>query len=196
MVPQRHGPDQESGLAPLRLIVAIHIAFEVTFLSIRASRLVVDNLLRWYQQGGNGIDKSGFAGADITGEQSVIAVKIKAPNLLVKRSPVVHFEAAQAKTGAFAGPAFIQELGRKHCIRIFQCCSLFLQLGSDHDTPPAGGQTLPTIVHQCRLLKSGTLRTALLLREDGAKSPARSPCEYRCRCDQPAAPRSWCPART
>ena len=62
-----------------------------------AGGLVVGDSLRCDQQGGQAVDQSRLARADVAGEQSVLAPEFDRPHLAVEGSPVVGLEPLQPK---------------------------------------------------------------------------------------------------
>ncbi|MNE86682.1 hypothetical protein D3C80_1838060 [compost metagenome] len=90
--------------------MAEHVGTQAALLGFGASGLVVGDLLRRHQQGGDGVDQGRFAGADVAGQQGIVATGREAPDALVEGAPVVNLEGMQAKAGALVAAGEIQQL--------------------------------------------------------------------------------------
>jgi len=66
----------EAGIAAFGLEVSENVGAQVAFAEFGACRLVVGNLLGGNEQGRDGVDQRGFAGADVTREQCILATQV------------------------------------------------------------------------------------------------------------------------
>ena len=100
------------GFARLRNLFVFVSATDVTqqaaFAGFRPGGFVVGDLLVRHQQGGDGVDEGGLAGADIAGQQSVVSIGVDGPDVLIEGAPVEHFQLMQAVAGAFVVDIGIQ----------------------------------------------------------------------------------------
>ena len=110
VVAQRHRLGAEAGVAAFGLVVTEHVGAQAAFLGLGPGGLVVGDLLCRHQQGGDGIHQSRFAGADVAGQQGIVAAGREAPDALVEGAPVVDLEGMQAKAGALVAAGEVQQL--------------------------------------------------------------------------------------
>src|SRR5436309_2908044 len=83
-------------------MVTEHIAAQRALARLGTRGLVVGDPLGWNQERRDAIDQRGLAGADVAGEQAVVAVELERPDAVVECTPVVHLKARKAETGAIA----------------------------------------------------------------------------------------------
>ena len=97
-VAQRDGAGH-AGVAAFRLVVAENIGSQHAFAVLRPRSLVIGNAVRRHQERSHGIHQGRFAGADVSGHETIPTTELQRPDALVECAPIEHLEAMQAVTG-------------------------------------------------------------------------------------------------
>ena len=97
-IPQGNRPGSLGEIILFAFILSPDIGVKRTLPGFRPGRLIVDNTLMGHKQGDQAINQRRFTGADITGEQSVMAAGFNMPDLAVECAPVIKFQPVEAKS--------------------------------------------------------------------------------------------------
>jgi hypothetical protein len=106
---QRDLPRGEAGVATLGLVDAEHITAGGALAGLGPGGAVVCGLLRGHEQRRQRVDERRLARADVPRDECVLAVALQGPDALVKRAPVVEFEAVKPEPRALGGRRDVEE---------------------------------------------------------------------------------------
>ncbi len=99
VIAQAHGFGAAGRFVALGLVMPEHLGPQRAFPAVGAGGLVVDDAMGGHQECGDRVHQRRFAGADVAGQQTVLAVEPQCPHATIEGPPVQHFQPLQAKAG-------------------------------------------------------------------------------------------------